>query len=123
METVVTKRMGRGRGRDSFISKVPLSRFSAIAENLDAQIQEVFSRIATEDWVAWFYGFPYSPIQNLLNSVFSFLNDLVLESVQKNATMGERLQLLQKASFYSCIRDITNIENRHRHLNTLCHIG
>jgi hypothetical protein len=105
-----------------FLALKSSADISEIAENLDAQIHAVFSRVAVEDWVAWFYGFPNHPIQSLLNSVFIFRNALA-KSVQKHATMGDRLQLLQKASFYSYIRDITNIENRHCHLDTLYRIG
>jgi hypothetical protein len=95
---------------------------STIAEKLDAQIQSVFSRITFEDWLAWSYGFSNDPIQSLLNTAFNFRNDLA-RLVQTHAAMVDRLQLLQEASFYSCIRDITNMENRYCHLNTLCHVG
>jgi hypothetical protein len=95
---------------------------STIAEKLDAQIHLVSSRITFEDWLAWSYGYSNDPIQSLLNTLFNFRNDLA-RSVQKHAPMADRLQLLQKAGFCSCIRDIANIEDRYCHLDTLYHIG
>jgi sulfatase maturation enzyme AslB (radical SAM superfamily) len=95
---------------------------SIIAEKFNSQIDLVFSRITFEDWVEWAYGFQSDPVQGLLNMAFNLRNDLA-RFVQTHATMADRLQLLQEVSFYSCTRDITNMENRHCHLDTLYHIG
>jgi hypothetical protein len=99
-----------------------LGDVSVIAEQFDAQIHSVFSRIISRDWLEWYYGFANNPIQSLLNAGLNLRNDLA-RSVQKHAKMVKRLQSLQEASFNSCIRYITNIENRYCHLDTLYHIG
>jgi hypothetical protein len=80
---------------------------SVIADQLDAEIHSVFSRITFRDWLEWYYGFPNDPIQSLLNAVLNLRNDLA-RSVQKDANMVDRLQSLQQASLYSCTRHITN---------------
>jgi hypothetical protein len=95
---------------------------SVIAEQLDAQVHSVFSRIIPRDWLEWYCGFANDPIQSLLNAGLNLRNDLA-RSVQKHAKMVERLQSLQEARFYLCTRYITNIENRYCHLDTLYHIG
>jgi len=65
------------------------------AEELDAHIHSMFSRITFEDWLALCYGLPNDPIRSLLNTVYSFRKDLSITA------KVDTLQLLQKASLYS----------------------
>jgi hypothetical protein len=73
---------------------------SIIAEQFDAQIHSVFSRITSRDWLEWYYGFSNYPIQSLLHACLNLRNDLA-RSVQEHTQMFERLQSLQEVSFYS----------------------
>jgi hypothetical protein len=81
----------------------------------------VFSRIIFEDWVEWTYRFPNDPVQSLLNIGLNLRNNLA-RSIQNHAIIVGRLQLLQEISFYSCTRDITNIENKYYYLDTLYYV-
>ncbi len=95
---------------------------SVIADQLDAQILKVFSMITWRDWLEWYYGFPNDLTQSLLNGALNLRNTLT-QFVQNDARMLDRLQSLHEASFYSCTRYITNIENRYCDLHTLYYNG